>query len=372
MTTRIVHAVIAVLVLSGLLLLGSLAVDESAGAAAETTEMLVRPPSLSDAIDAYASRLQVGRPQRYAHLTIFPVFADGVIVPPVELGLDKALKQGLLEIVELDRAEVNRVRLRSRADEPIFIMGGEMLLGAKQDRIVGHDLVVPPGADLVVPVYCVEQGRWVAKTDTFSSAGALVAPEVRKARQQADQGAVWSRVAEEQSRLGAQSETGAFRSIQESEQVQDKLRPYVRALSDFAADHPRARGAVACVGTEIIAADLFGSRSLFLTLWPKLLESYVIDVLDRPGPAGQPLDAVRIKKWLIDMGRAERSRGPSPGAGTLWELRGREIMGSALVYEEGVVHVELFRRRHVRPLRFNRLQFRRERLEEDEEQTIVR
>ena len=328
---------------------------------AETELDIVRPPSSSDAIDAYASQLQVGPPQRYANLTLFPIFADDVIVPDVELTLDEALEQGLLEISELMPAEVNRVRLRSCAKEPVFIMGGEMLLGAKQDRIVGDDLVVPPRADLVIPVYCVEQGRWIAKTGAFSSAGALVGAEVRKARQRADQGAVWGRVAEEQSRLNAPSETGSVRSIRESGEVQDKIRPYTRTLMDFAIDHGKARGVVACVGSDIIAGDLFGSRALFRALWPKLLESYVIDALDRPARR-RASDAVRIKMWLGGITRAEKTRKPTPGAGTLWELRGGGIIGSALVHHEGVVHMELFRGRVVRPLRFDRLEFRRDRL----------
>ena len=48
---------------------------------------------------------------------------------------------------------------------------------------------------------------------------------------------------------------------------------------------------------KIVAADLFGSRALFLQLWPKLLDSYAIDALGRDAH-GAPPDAVGIKKWL--------------------------------------------------------------------------
>ncbi len=352
--------VVVGLVAAAILLAGSLGVVP-----AETEQDIVRPPSRSDAIEAYASRLQVGPPERHQNLTLFPMSAEGAIVPEVELTLDEALEGGWLEISELKPAEVGRVHLRNRAKEPVFIMGGEMLLGAKQDRIVGDDLVVPPGAALVIPVYCVEHGRWVAETEAFRSAGALAGSEVRKARQRADQGGVWSRVASEQSRLEAPSETGALRSVRESEQVQGKMRPYSRALGDFAEDHPKARGVVACVGGEIIAADLFGSRRVFRTLWPKLLESYVIDAIGRPAWGTIP-DAVQIRRWLQGVERADKTRKPTPGAGALYELRGGGIMGSALVHQEGVVHMELFKGHVVRPMRFNRLEFRRERLQQYE------
>ncbi|MCJ7823212.1 MAG: hypothetical protein MUQ26_09095 [Armatimonadetes bacterium] len=361
MRTRVVLAMLG-------LIIGALVLVAALHAAPAADEMdIVRPPSSSDAIDAYASRLQVGMPERYGNLTLYPISADGVIVPDLELTLDEAVERGLLTISELKPAEVNRVRLVSRAHESVFIMGGEMLLGAKQDRIAGDDLLVPPGAELVIPVYCVEHGRWVAQTDSFKSAGALVGTEVRKARQRSDQAAVWSRVEAEQSRLNAPSETGAFRSIRENEEVRDKMGPYTRALSDFAGDNAKARGVVACVGGEIIAADLFGSRTVFRTLWPKLLESYVIDVLDRRVRGDAP-DAVRIRQWLDGVTRAETSRKQTPGSGTLYELRGGGVIGSALVYREGVVHMELFRGYAVQPVRFNRLDFRRERLQQHQDQ----
>jgi hypothetical protein len=48
------------------------------------------------------------------------------------------------------------------------------------------------------------------------------------------------------------------------------------------------------------------------------------------------------------------------------------VLGSALVYDGGVVHMELFRSFVGRPVPFNRLEFRREQLQESEEQLPVR
>ena len=357
MAMRVMVGVIAALILTG---------GRSSTVPAAPEEQPREAPACSDAIEAYAARLQVGPPRRYENLTLYPIFADEVVVPEVDLTLDEAMERGLLEVRELKRAEVSRVRVCSRAKEPVFVMGGEMLGGAKQDRIVGDDLIVPPGSELVIPVFCVEHGRWVVKSEAFSSARMLAGSEVRKARQRADQGAVWSGVAAEQERLNAPSETGAMRSIQESKEVQDKVGPYRHAFSDLPEDLPRARGAVACVGGEIIAADLFGSRSVFRQLWPKLLESYALDAIDRERRGKAP-DAVRIKRWLEGVKRAERVAKDTPGEGRLYELRGGGVIGSALVYDEGVVHMELFRGYVVRPTPFNRLEFRRERLEQQPE-----
>lgn len=322
-------------------------------------------PPPTDAINAYAEQLQVAPPIRHAHLTLYPIVVEGVAVPDLELTLDEAMEAELLEIRELKPAEVNRVKLVSRAKEPIFAMGGQMLGGAQQDRIVGDDLIVPPGAELTVPVFCVERGRWVGTSQSFSSMGAVAGSAVRKAGQEADQRAVWDNVAAQQERLDAPSETGALRSVQESESIQRKLGPYERALSSLPASVPKARGVVACLGDEILAADLFASRLLFESLWPKLLESYVIDALDRERTGPAP-DAVQIRRWLSGVAEADKLPEDTPGDGALYELRGRGLMGSALVYDDAVVHMELFATETPEPNPFNRLEFRRDRLEREE------
>lgn len=347
MWNRALYAFLAVLVVVG-----------GARPAAPQEEEAVKG---DDAIGAYVDHVRVGPPQRFSNLTLYPVLADKVASPDVDLTLGLALEKGLLEVRELKRPEVNRVLVRNRAEAPVFLMGGQMLGGAKQDRIVGDDVIVPPKSEIELPVFCVEHGRWVAKSETFSATSTVATTAIRKARAAADQSAVWSQVAAEQERLAAPSGTGAFRSIKESEEVQAKVRPYTNAFSGFTRDFPRARGVVACVGGEIIAADLFGSRVLFARLWPELLQSYAVDAVDR-SERGRAPDAVQIKRWLDGVQRAERTRKDTPGDGELWELRGGGVIGSALVYEGGVVHMELFRGFAGRPVPFRRLEFRRDRL----------
>ena len=201
MSRRALLTTLAVLVVIG--------VRAGMGPAEREQKYLPLPPTA--AIDSFARQLRVGPPQKHANLTLYPVFADGVTIPDIDLTLDEAMDRGLLEIRELKSAEVNRVLLVSRAKEPIFVMGGEMLTGAKQDRIVGDDLIVPPRAELPIPVFCVEHGRWVGKRESFVSAGFLAASNVRKARAAADQGEVWGQVAAEQERLEAPRAPGARR-----------------------------------------------------------------------------------------------------------------------------------------------------------------
>jgi len=334
------------------------------------------PPPLKpdDSLSDFASRLAVGAARRHENLTLFLVTARGAAVPRVGLTLDQAVARDLIEVTELKDSDVNRLRVHSAAKEPVFAMAGEMLRGGKQDRILADDLVIPAGAELVVPVFCVEHGRWsgaAGRGERFSTGHSLASAEVRGAGR-AGQGAVWSRVEESQARLRAPSTTGALRSVHDSEEVRQHMKPYLSALSDLPDEDAKACGVVAMVDHEMLAADLFSSPSLFRQLWPDLLEAYVIDALEQvesDHPRAHPYqqkgrpDPQPVERWLSGMKRAERTPRDTPGAGTLYDVSARDFRGRALVWDRGVVHLEMFPAAPTEPDDPHRLDFRRDRLQ---------
>src|SRR5215211_4402482 len=108
--------------------------------------------------------LTVGKPLVRGNLTVFPVYSSQPRkVASDYLTLDEALKDKLLTVKEMPRAEVNRVSVTSRANRPIYLMAGDIILGGQQDREVARDTIVPKGAkSFAVEVFCVEHGRWKA------------------------------------------------------------------------------------------------------------------------------------------------------------------------------------------------------------------
>jgi len=358
---------VLLLALGYLMLVGvSLAMSPSA--------KIVPPPAGGDALEDFVDHLRVGPAHEHANLVLFPIFAPRAKTPAVDLSFDKAIALDLIEVSELASAQVNRVRIRNLSKKPIFIMAGEMLQGGKQDRIIGDDLILPAKAELVIPVFCVEQGRWAGAGERFSPGHSLAGAGVRGGGMAGGQEAVWSKVAEQQQRLRAPSPTGALRSVHDSVEVKQRMKPYLRALSHLPDDYPKMSGVVAAVEGEILAADLFSSPGLFRQLWPDLLAAYVVDALERseephplrlPERTPPPITSTRIQLWLNGLRRAERMPKDTPGEGDLYELRGRHLTGSALVWDRGVVHVGLFPKEPIYEPEFNSLKFRRERLQEE-------
>ena len=59
-----------------------------------------------------------------------------------------------------EQGPVNSLTLANRAKLPLFLLSGEVVIGGKQDRIIGKNTVVAPRTTETVPVFCVEHGRW--------------------------------------------------------------------------------------------------------------------------------------------------------------------------------------------------------------------
>lgn len=102
------------------------------------------------------------------------------------LTLDQALGRGFLEIREKDGVDVPRVVVSNRSDRSIFIMGGIILSGCRQDRIVTRDvMIVALRKRLLLSVYCVESGRWHHISGEFKRKKNLGSSSMRAAGQPA-------------------------------------------------------------------------------------------------------------------------------------------------------------------------------------------
>src|SRR5256885_7264429 len=62
----------------------------------------------------------------------------------------------------------------------VLLYDGEELLGAKQNRILNVTVLVAAQSKTVIPVSCVEEGRWSARSSFFSSARHAAYPELRR------------------------------------------------------------------------------------------------------------------------------------------------------------------------------------------------
>lgn len=311
----------------------------------------INRPASPTPVRTYVEQIDVGDPARYQNLTVFPVTLPRNVPAGVET-LDDAIRSHQLIISEIGSGRVNTLSVENVGKTPVFIMAGEVLEGAKQNRVLQNDVLVPPHSGrLDIGAFCVEHGRWTYQDSdrNFKSDGIVVNPAVRASAQESkDQGAVWNEVENTHKKLGVPSTTGAINEAYAAPRVRRDITGFVEALQAMPDRNPRMVGAVVVVGSRILAADSFGDRHLLVALWPKLVRSYALEALSDPdGTRGVSTQAAR--DFLARVFDATLERQVTPGTGELYDVQGRRCSGSALVYEKWPLHLALFPKSEVRP-----------------------
>lgn len=304
--------------------------------------LILAVPAAADPVATALRGLSVRPAITHGNLTLFPlVGATGGTAAHRTLG--RAIEQGLVEVREKDDGVVNRVLVRNNSGDHVFGLAGEIITGAKQNRMLERDVLLPPKSDwLELAVYCVEQGRWHGSTARFEGGGQIAAGRVRgRAANARSQSAVWDEISANKTDLGLAAPTTRFDAVYEDETVQEQIKEYrARLESRIPTLAPGAVGVAVAVGDRLVCVDLFGSPAMFRSLWPRLLESYVIDALAHK-PSGTT-DAASVRAMLDTAASAPRVAVPTVGAGRSWRIEGTTITGSALVRGKEIVHLDLF------------------------------
>jgi len=253
---------------------------------------------------------KLGPPVTHQNLTIFPVLSEAAMSTDEFITLDEGLKSGKITISEMgsdgrsravhggrqggDDGQVNRLMVSNHSGKTLVLIGGEIVVGGKQDRIVGHDCIVSASnAPVPIDVFCVEHGRWqvgrsgtssnevtvAGKPPLFETSTGIAAPTIReKAQAKKDQGAVWSEVAKAETVNVVASSTGTLNGVLEDKRVNQKLDRFDRQLKQKLIAK-NVVGAVCAINGEVISADVFANAGMFQAYWPKLLKSYALQAV---------------------------------------------------------------------------------------------
>jgi hypothetical protein len=310
---------------------------------------------------------RLGAPVVFENLTVFPVIGNDSFDASKFITLEEGLRSGKVTLTEIgasgrrrrirpgqeasDDADVNKLLITNRTGKTMILIAGEIVVGGKQDRIVGQDCLVASGPRAVpIEVFCVEPGRWnedavfgqsrdvEQSSDTISStprrgrrrsgrvsgvaggvagglvggvaggepgglsfapAYGLIAPSnVReKAQASKDQSGVWDEVAKTEAANNTSSATGNLNAVFENKQVSARLEDYDRAFQRKLTDN-NIVGVVVAVAGKLRSADVFAAHSLFLHYWPKLLKSYSLEASSARKTEAKSVDVSEAETFL--------------------------------------------------------------------------
>lgn len=276
--------------------------------------------------------------QQHGAMTVVPLRAQFNSQVNYLLG-GEAMSKGLVHVEEVSQqGSVPNLRVKNDSTSFVLFIDGDQLIGAKQNRVCNTNVLLAPQSASIIPVSCVEQGRWDYKSAQFGASQEAAPPSIRKilamstmdsielsGTQASDQGAVWGEIARKQVAMNACSDTMAMSDTYCH--VDDELKMYQSRIKYT----PGANGFLVGIGKRVIALDLFDSEEICEQIWDRVIRGFSLDAVEfnrqqadlSDEDIEQAVGRFRFASWqrvpAVAAGEEYRVAGqPAPGTGGSW------------------------------------------------------
>lgn len=239
-----------------------------------------------------------------------PIYAGSVALVPVSMNkpisnqdgnfitLSEARKEGSVEITEIESEDVNTLKVENKGTRPLLLLGGDLLMGGKQDRIVARDVIVPPGKTVNVEVFCVEHGRWDGQSEHFEFKETVVPNDVRQAAAHEGQSEVWAKVDDYNSANGNFGGSLSVSKGLSTEKVQKSVKEHEPKVLDALRAQKNVVGFIYVRNGELQSMDLFGNPKVFDIAKSSLLKGFLADGASIPAKKDAEVDMNACRKFL--------------------------------------------------------------------------
>jgi len=286
----------------------------------------------------------IGKPKTRLGTTIYPIFMPNKSPENIKIATDD------LVVSELESASVPQIQVHNPTDSPLLIPAGKVLSGGRQTRTVNVSILVAPGSTIVIPVSCVEAGRWHGQ-HRFEDSRRFASRRVRMEKQRSvarnvknlrnkmsDQGAVWNSIDAEMIARDLHSATSNFLYAEESLTNETERFSAVQELLSEGPE-PQQNGIAIAQGKEIVSVEMFASPEALKSSYEALIRSAIFDSPDKtvksPGE-----DAVQ--EFLDQILSAETTEAAGVGLGTEYHVENEKFVAHALAYEGQFLHANAF------------------------------
>jgi len=298
-----------------------------------------------DPIGHFIGRAMVQQSISDGPVQFFPIDASpDVLLTAYVSTLAEAYGRGDIEIREIHRMDQFSLMLRNDGHSPVFAQGGDFFGGGGyQNRFSQFSFLAPPGETIRVSVFCAEKGRNAGESDVFGWMGALGSPTLRGLAVGGNQQQVWDEIESVQRAFPERKERGtSYGTVVQDEGVRTRLDAMAGAAVRGRVTGPSRVGVVCAINGRIVGVDVYGSPRLFEAMWPKLLNSYLVEAV-RSGPSKDGwVSTEDAADAVASLASARRRPVPSIGLGETYILDGRgPAAGQALTWEGYVVHVSM-------------------------------
>jgi len=294
--------------------------------------------------------IQIQNSFSYGRMEVIPLFSSQDAGPEY-LTLGQALAQNQVLITEVSKSgAVPELKVVNKGKTPILLLDGEEIAGAKQNRVLNTSIIVPGESEIEIPVSCTEHGRWAYSSPAFYDSRVMMDYKIRarkmasvnisrkhRATYEADQIGIWDDIEKMSEKAKVRSPTGAMKDVFESS---------YHAMDEYLAAFPLQQGqqgVLVYLDGRPAGMEFLSRPEAYARTHDKLMRSYVMEVLIDDEIQPFPKDKVqRPKEFLQRVASCKSDAYPAVGLGTEHRLGCRDLVGSALLYEDVVVHLACF------------------------------
>lgn len=278
---------------------------------------------MTNALLTDITRLKSGTPITHEGITLIPIFAPEGRGSKIKVAGDE------LVVSELETPTVPQLQVHNPTPNDLLIPAGKILSGGHQTRVVNVSIVVPAGATIVIPVSCVEAGRW-SGIARFADSRRFASRRVRETKARSvkrnldmykskasAQGEVWNTISRELSSRGVNEETHLFLGVDEN---LDRRSDRMEVVRRFVNDGVQAGqvGVAVAHGEKILGVEVFPNTESLQGAWEAIVRAAVIDA-DEFSTKPEAADAARgiaaLENFLAEVAATEGTVSEGVGRG---------------------------------------------------------
>lgn len=266
------------------------------------------------------------------------------------VSLSHAIDREYIIINEINEsADVNNLIVTNNSDKYIFIMDGDILEGAKQNRVVNSSVLLAPNSKTILPVSCVEQGRWDYVSKNFKHTDYVAPAKIRSNKAKnvkknlesfsgfvADQSEVWDNVNEiheENNFCSPTSNLSDYYKISNND-----LNSFIKSF----VVNKKANGLALFLRNNLLSIDLFNRTDIYTEYFPKIVkavayEAYSLKKTDHNISKSEAY--YKTQEFFDNLEKEKLNEFDGIGVGTEYRFENKGFTGLLLKYKINLIHL---------------------------------
>jgi hypothetical protein len=292
--------------------------------------------------------LRIDEPLFVRNLSVFPLVDGGRASDFNPVTLKEGMESGTVSVSELDAPRVDEIIVDNMGDDPLFLLDGDEIFGARQARMTTTAALIEAETRVSMPVACIEEGRWEGRGNFEGSLGSTnprlrsilcrgVNESLRGSQGfKAPQRMVWDEVSRILSTNRIKSKTSSFHDLART--LSTETDRYALAPSVL----ERAQGMIVTRGKDLLGVEYAAGPGFFSRLSSRLLTGYALDAA-APGAIGsEPPPPAALKRIISRIGSLEPSLYPAVALGRELRYDGSKFTGRALLRDTEILQASFF------------------------------